>query len=297
MRRPTNSLQLLCLGLCGCAVLIGYTFGPTLAETARICWENEDYSHGILLPFITIYLLWERRTEVKRLLSCESAPVPFSFLGLLLLIVGLGILFVGTVADLLYIRWVGFFPAVLGGLFLIFGPRVSTLLAGPFLLNFMAKPVPDALVPQLFFPLQVLAARCSAHVLEVLNVPVHLMGNVIEIPGMTLMVEQACSGMRSVFALMTVSLIVLISVRMTFFGKTLVLLTSLAVAIGLNILRVAITGVLAHFYDRRAAEGFFHSFSGMIVFIVGLAIVYGIGRVLERWFRPVEGAEQKGLNS
>ena len=262
--------------------LLALLFGATVYDIGRICWNEEDYSHGLLLPAITAFFLWEKRAELKAKIFGDAAPVPFSLAGLALLVVGLAIYALGSVSNLLYVRWVALFPTLLGACFMTFGTGIAPLVTTPLLLNFMAKPIPDALVPKLFFPLQVLAAKISAWVLDALNVPVYITGNIIEIPGMQLMVEEACSGMRSVFALLTVAVIVLYSVAMPFYAKTIVFFSALLVAICLNVVRVAATGVLAYFYDPDAAKGFFHSFAGMIVFILGLVILYGLGTVLNR---------------
>jgi len=262
--------------------LLAYLFWPTLRETAEICWTNEDYSHGLLLPFISAYFIHTNWSSIRQRLVGEAPR--FSYIGAAALIAGMLTFFLGDIANLLYIRWVAFFAAVSGTLMLLLGTHRALPLAGPVLLNFMAKPLPDSLVPKLFFPLQVFAAKASAKTLEILNVPVYLKGNIIEIPGMQLMVEEACSGLRSLMALLTVAFIVLYSIELPVIAKILLILSSVVIAVALNVVRVASTGVLAHFYDPSAATGFFHTFSGMVVFIVGLIILYGAGMLLQRIF-------------
>ncbi len=142
--------------------MLFYLFYPTLRDTAIICWENEDYSHGTLLPFIGAYFIYTNWASVRARLFDSGRTPSFSILGFLLLIAGMGILFLGEIANLLYIRWFGFFPAALGLMFLLLSTRRSLPFVGPLLLNFMAKPLPDSLVPKLFFPLQVMAAKASA---------------------------------------------------------------------------------------------------------------------------------------
>lgn len=264
------------------AVVFALLFGRPIAETYRICWNNEDYSHGLLLPFISAYLLWQTAQSRKKFTSAHPVAPGFSFLGFVLLLIGLILLFLGEISDLLFFGWAGFFPALLGSLLLLFGHRSVSPYAGALLLNFMAKPLPDSVVPKLFFPLQVFAAKVSAETLDLLQVPVYLKGNVIEIPGMQLMVEEACSGMRSLMALLTVAIIVLLSLEVPRFAKLFIFLLAVAIAISLNVVRVASTGVLAHFYDPRAASGFFHTFSGMVVFVLGLIILYSVGSWIER---------------
>ncbi len=267
------------LGIAAAAAVFGLLFGRTLYETFLICWTKEDYSHGLLLPFISGYLIW---TSPKWSLRSAEKNVPFSILGALFLAGGLVLLLLGEASDILFFSWAGFFPALIGLLFLLFGRQLVLPFAGALLLNFMAKPLPDSLIPKLFFPLQVFSAKVSARTLEALQVPVYLRGNVIEIPGMQLMVEEACSGLRSLMALLTVAAIVLVSLEIHFIAKGVILLIAVAVAVLLNVVRVAATGVLAHFYDPKSATGFFHTFSGLVVFFIGLIILYSIGTWIER---------------
>ena len=290
---PPRSSPLALIGLCLSAGLFLSLYWHPLADTLKICWENEDYSHGLLLPFISGYLAWQIFTkDRKAALSTppDETKIPalpfttpgFSFLGALLLVFGIIFQFLGQASDLPFFGWFGFFPALIGLLFLSFGRTIVLPYVGAILLNFMAKPLPDALVPKLFFPLQVLAAHAGARTLEWLQVPVYLKGNIIEIPGMQLMVEEACSGLRSLMALMTVAVIVLLTVEIPRWAKALILLLAVVIAIVLNVVRVAATGVLAHFFDPRAATGFFHTFSGMVVFLIGLVILYSVGGLIER---------------
>ncbi len=261
-------------------VLLGILYWPTLRETAEICWNDEDYSHGLLLPVIGAYFIHSNWATIKpRIMENQRG---FSIIGLISLIAGMFIFILGDVANLLYIRWLSFFLSALGVMMLLLGGRRAAPFIGPLLLNFMAKPLPDSLVPKLFFPLQVLAAKVSAWTLEVMNVPVYLKGNIIEIPGMQLMVEEACSGLRSLMALLTVAFIVLYSIKLPTWAKVVLVFSSVVIAVALNVVRVASTGVLAHFYDPASATGFFHTFSGMVVFIIGLVILYSFGSILQR---------------
>jgi exosortase len=279
---PKTGLSLAAVPL----VLLLVIYFPTLRETAEICWNNEDYSHGILLPFISAYFIWSNWDLIRARLQrvAESNP-GFSWSGALLLIAGMLVFLLGELANLHFINWLSFFPALIGTLFLVLSTKGALPFVGPVLINFMAKPLPDSLIPKLFFPLQVMAARVSAHVLELSGVPVYLKGNIIEIPGMQLMVEEACSGLRSLMALITVAFIVIYSIELPLFAKILLVLASVGIAIVLNVVRVASTGLLAHFYDPRAATGFFHTFSGMVVFICGLFILYGFGTLLQKLFK------------
>jgi exosortase len=274
---PGNYALLALLG-----ILIALLFGDTIVQTFKICMNDDDYSHGTLLPFISAYLIWDRREEFKILLARGVAPLRTPKLAVLLLLGGVFIFLLGQISDLLWVRWVALFVTATAVLYMVTDFRVARFLTPPLLLLFMAKPLPDSMVPKLFFPLQVFAAKVSARLLEALDVPVYLIGNIIEIPGMKLMVEEACSGLRSMMAILTVAVIIAFSIPLSAIARMFLFLSAVALAIILNIFRVAATGVLAHFYDPSAASGFFHSFSGLVVFFVGLVVLYYLSSLLKR---------------
>ena len=290
--RPANSATLVFAGLAYISLL--YLYFPTLSEIGMICWNDDDYSHGLVLPFVTIYILWENRSLLNQRLTAMTNrnPEGICYRGLLLLIVGMLLLFVGKAGNSLFASWISFFPSMLGTTYLVWGTTITNFAAPALLLLLMAKPIPDSLVPKLFNPFQVFAAQVSAWILQLLHVPVHLVGNIIEIPNMQLMVEEACSGMRSLMALLTVALIVLSLVRMSGSAKLLVIALSILTALALNVFRVASTGVLAFFVSPELATGFFHTFSGLIVFCIGLTILYFAGVKISRypWAKEKGGA-------
>ena len=273
-------------------VALGLTIITTLAilyfqplkEIALICWTDDDYSHGLMLPFVTLYMWWDHRATIYHELNSKpqlSSKLETACFYLLLLI-GLVLLALALASRLTFFAWISFFPVLISLVGLNFGATVSRIFIGPFLLILMSKPLPDSVVVRIFWPLQVLAAKIGAYTLSALSVPVYLSGNVIEIPNMKLLVEEACSGMRSVMALLTLSLIMIYFSSLNWFGKILLVLSSLLLAIVLNVFRVALTGVLAHFYDPEAATGFFHTFSGLIVFIVGLPVIFFLASLFSR---------------
>ncbi len=263
--------------------LIAALFFDALKEISEICWEDDDYSHGLILPFIVMYILWDRKEQIISSLRNRNPVNDFRiFLPTLLLISGLILLLLGYASRLNYLSWLAFFPVTISIVWLVFGTTAVTYFSGPFLLLIMAKPLPDSVVVRLFWPMQVFAAKVGAATLELLQVPVYLSGNIIELPGVRLMVEEACSGMRSVMALLSLAFIMTFFTPLSVIGKIALVLASLFLAVCINIFRVALTGVLSHFYSPEAATGFFHTFSGLIVFVVGLPLIFLIASFLSK---------------
>lgn len=288
-------LDLIGLSL-GILVLAGlfFVYFPTLAQIANICWTDENYSHGLLLPFISCYLALKKLRQMRRLqqtpplrevVSIQTYRTSFleqgtAIIGMITLLTGVFLFYIGHLGHSLFLCWVSFFSTIAGSMFLILEFQLTTALLPIILLNFMAKPLPDSLTPKLFGPFQDLTARLGAFILDLLHVPVHLLGNVIEIPGMDLLVEEACSGMRSVITMLTVALVTLLLLEMSLIAQGLLLFFAIIIAIAMNVFRVVATGLLAYFYSHQAAIGFFHAFSGLCVFWLGLLLLTWCGNRL-----------------
>ncbi len=275
MTSKNNSLLFLSVSI---AILV-FAFFEVLAKIYDIAMNNDDYSHGLLLPFVAAYLVWIRKDEISESLSSLD-PNKFKKKEFTKNLLSIGLATFGAVlfvawrlSGLTFLGWVGFFSCFLAVIcFSTRSPLLWTIL-GPISLMYMIHPLPASIVPRLFNPLQAMAAKASELALIVLGVPVFVQGNIIESPGMTLLVEEACSGLRSVFAMATVAMIVPMMYKISIFSRIVLLVLALALAVLLNTFRVVATGLMAHFYDPSAAEGFFHTFTGMIVFIVGLVFI------------------------
>jgi exosortase len=152
----------------------------------------------------------------------------------------------------------------------------------PAALIILSVPLPAVVLSSLALPLQLQASQIGAALLEWRNVPVRLNGNVLQIPGQTLFVTEACSGLRSLTALL--SLGVLIGGLWLRYPVTRLLLIALAlpVAVLLNGVRVFLTGFLVFFVDPALGEGFMHLTEGWIIFVVAFAILGAITWVLLR---------------
>ena len=260
----------------GVAVL----YSEVLRELAFDWWNNPDYSHGLLLPFVTLYLIWQKK---EKLAGSPAAPSKF---GLMVMLGSLGLLFAGHLGAEFFISRVSLL-LFLGGLVLFFfGWKHLRMVSFPLGLLFLAIPLPAVIFYQLTFPLQLIASQLATFFLETSMVPVLREGNVIVLPNITLEVVEACSGIRSLFSLMTLTILYgyfmegRTSFRLILIGMTVPL------ALFTNGLRITGTGILTQYVNPAAAEGFFHSFSGWIVFLIAFASLFVIHRGLQLFNRP-----------
>ena len=219
-------------------------------------------------------MVWRDRAGLQNLVGRPSV------LGLLVLLAGLAVLFVGTLGAELFLTRSSLLIVLTGIAMFLFGAALTRRLAFPLTFLLLMIPLPAILFNQIAFPLQVLASRLGVAMLRVGDIPVLREGNVITLSNITLEVAEACSGIRSLVSLLTLGLL---------FGyvsgygpprRVVLALLTIPIAIVANALRVAGAGVTASWYGASAVEGFLHSFSGLLTFMSSLLMLFLIDRAL-----------------
>jgi len=240
-------------------------------------WYNDpNYSHGFIVPFIAGYFLYERREE---LLKSESAPAAF---GSLIIIFGLLQLCAGYLAFELYTMRTSLIVILAGLIFYFFGAKVFrvTLLSLLYLL-FMV-PLPYIVYDAVAFPLKQLVAKYSVVALQLMGVVIIREGNILLLPETTLEVADACSGIRSLVSLLSLATAFALVSQKNSLKRVVMIMAAIPIAILTNGLRVIGTGILAQYWGAKAAEGFFHEFAGLAVFAVALILLAGLGALMDR---------------
>jgi len=148
-------------------------------------------------------------------------------------------------------------------------------------------PLPAIVVNAVAFPLQGFAAQTATICLLALDIPVLREGNVISLARTTLEVAEACSGIRSLMSLLALGTVYAYFAESVMWKRWVIVAAAVPVAIAANAFRVAGTGVLAHYFGEDAAQGFYHEFSGWLVFVVAFVLLLGVGIILSR-FGPKE---------
>lgn len=164
----------------------------------------------------------------------------------------------------------------------LFGWAHVRALAFPLGFLLLMIPLPAIVFNRIAFPLQLLASRFGESCISAANIPVLREGNVLVLANTSLEVAEACSGIRSLVSLITLGLVFGYFADERMWVRTLIVLSTIPVAIVSNGARVAGTGILAHFYGAAAAEGFFHEFSGWVVFIAAFLMILALQRIILR---------------
>jgi exosortase len=276
VRRPEAALP-------AAAALVAFVvlFIQPARSLALDWWNNPDAGHGLLLAPLALWLAWRRglAPERKGQMVLGSAVL----LGAVLLRY-----LSGLAAEIFTMRF-SILLALCGLVIFAWGWRQLLRWWLPTSLLFLSIPWPALITNALALPLQFQASQMGAALLESRHIPVQLAGNVIRLPGHQLFVTEACSGLRSLTALL--SLGVLVGGLWLRFPVTrlLVLLITIPVAIVINAIRVFLTGFLVFFVDPKLGEGFMHVTEGWLLFIVAFGILalvaWGASR-LESLIKP-----------
>ncbi|MBI4460999.1 MAG: exosortase [Acidobacteria bacterium] len=256
-------------------------YAQVIRELFADWWTNPDYSHGLVLPFVAAYLMWRRREQWNRQ---SAAP---SNIGLFGLFGGLGLLFLGELGAEFFLTRISLLVFLCGLVLFFFGWGHLRLATFPIALLLLAIPLPSVIFYQITFPLQLLASRLGAFMLEGSSVPVLREGNQIVLPNITLEVVEACSGIRSLFSLLTLTILYGYFFEARVWLRWVLIVLTVPLALFCNGLRITGTGLLTQYIDPAAAEGFFHGFSGWFIFIVALISLFAIHRLLTLFQRKV----------
>ena len=262
---------------CGSAligVLMAAVYYRVLAKLVTDWWQVPDFSHGFLVPILDAYLVWTKRTA---LLETKIAP---TWSGIALVFLGLAVLLLGVYGAELFLSRISL-VILLAGLVLGFGGwQLLKELRFPLLVLLLAIPIPFIVFNEITLPLQTLASKLASALLPLFGVPVLREGNVIELPAMKLEVAEACSGIRSLMSLFTLAVFYGYFLDKSNLRRVLLALASIPIAIAANALRILGTGLCVQYWDPDKALGFFHEFSGWVMFLVSLGCLYIVHRVM-----------------
>src|SRR5580765_345750 len=242
-------------------------------------WAHDDnYSHGFLIVPLAAYFVWERRGRLAR-----AVPQP-SMVGLLVVLASLATLVVGVLGAEFFLSRVSLLGVIAGTVLFLYGWEHLRILAFPLAFLLLMIPIPAIIFSQIAFPLQIFASRFGVAAMQLCNVPVLREGNVIVLANTTLEVVEACSGIRSLVSLLTLGIVYGYFSDSRLWVRVAIAASTVPIAIVANGLRVAGTGVLAHYLGPDVAQGFFHTFSGWLVFLAAFglvaALVYSVHRFI-----------------
>ena len=259
-------------------LLLSLLYAGILARLFTQWMNDKNFQHGIFVPAFALFVVWKNRNKLK---SIEPAP---SWTGLFLMVVGLATLMLGEFGAELFLSRVSLLILLAGLIVLFHGWALFRAVLFPWAILILMIPIPVIVFQKVTFPLQILASKLASTLLPMLGVVVHREGNVIELAAMKLEVVAACSGIRSLLSLLTLSIIYGYLMEDRNWVRVLLAIASIPIAVVANSFRIVGTGLLVQYWNPDKAEGFFHLFEGWLIFVVSLIMLFLLhGLIVRVW--------------
>ncbi len=253
-----------------------FLYGDVLWGLIQDWWNIPDYSHGFLVPAFSAYVLWRER---ERFLALELAPANS---GIAVMLAAVGLLVGGTAGAELFTSRVSFIVLLAGMVVLFAGWKAARALALPLGYLLLMIPIPVLIQNQAVFPMQLLASRFAAAVLQGLGLIVLREGNVLNLANTSIEIVQACSGLRSLTALAALAIAYGYLLRRPVWRRWMLVFLVVPVAILSNGLRIVVTGLMAQFLGPAWAEGSSHEIAGLLVMAFALCLLMAADGALGR---------------
>ncbi len=258
-------------------------YHAVLAKLVHDWWIDPNFSHGFFVPLFAAFVVWHRR---KQLAAIPLAP---SWWGLPVIAGALALLIAGVLGVELFLSRTSLVFLLAGLTIYCLGWRWFRALLFPWFCLFLMIPIPAIVFNQITFPLQLLASKLASALLPLAGVPVLRLGNVIHLPAMPLEVAEACSGIRSLVSLTTLAVIYgYFDLEGRVLGRVLLALAAIPIAVAVNALRIVGTGILVQYWDPDKALGFFHEFSGWIMFMLSIALLFATSKFIHLTFKTLQ---------
>jgi exosortase D (VPLPA-CTERM-specific) len=266
----TPHLRWVVYGILAC--LIAYVFRDGISDMIGNWNDKEEYSHGWLIPVVTMYLIWQ---EKERLSSIS--PIS-SWVGVGITVCAAALFLLGEISTLYTIEQYALVILIFGIVLAMEGSERFKLIWVPLFMLFFMIPLPDFLYRSLSAQLQLMSSSLGVDMIRLCDISVNLEGNVIDLGTYQLQVVEACNGLRYLFPLMSLAFICAYFYKGPLWQRAVIFLSSIPITIFMNSFRIAMIGVLVEYWGIDMANGFLHDFEGWAIFMLCLAVL-----LLEMW--------------
>ena len=240
-------------------------------------WSTKDtyYSHGFLVPFISAFIIWQKREELGKLIIKPLNSGWLLFLG------GLLIHGLSTSFRVSFVSGFSLIITLIGLILITLGKDFLKKLMFPVCFLISMIPLPLALIASLSFRLKIFAAQVATKIINMVGIQAVREGSIIRTMHATLMVEDPCSGIRSLVALISLGALAAYFSNLSRPRKAILFASSIPIAVGTNIIRITALGLVSEIYGEKYGTGIFHDTMGILVFVFAFLGLMLVQKILE----------------
>jgi exosortase len=258
------------------AILTAILYFPVIKDLVGDWWNDSDYTYAFLVPPFVAYVIWHGFDGYRKI---EVRPNHY---GLPVLLAALLLLFIGKLGADYFISRFSLWILIVGLVLYLFGWRMLRSLAFPLSYLLLTIPLPGIIHNEITFPLQLFCSRAAASLIDLMGVPVFREGNILKVPHYTVEVAQACSGIRSLLALVAMGIGYGYFAERRLWVRAALVALMIPIALFTNSLRIMAVSLLGYAVDPSWAEGFAHLFSGWVIFLLALVLLFLAHSLIER---------------
>jgi exosortase len=249
---------------------------PIIVEMAGDWYDDDNYSHGFLIPLVSAFLIWRKRQTIKESIT----PIGINP-GLILVIFGMILYVLATAAAEYFTLRFSLVVTLFGLVWFLYGRQIIKITWFEILFLLFMIPLPYVIYNSMTFPMQLFATKVTVKILNFIGMSAIRQGNIIHLPGYSLEVAEACSGLRSLISLLALGAVYARLTQKDFARQIILFLSTIPIAIAANIFRILFTAVGAYTVSRELADEFLHELSGMMVFVVAFIMLFLWGALIK----------------
>ncbi len=264
------------------ATLLGYVYFEGFTKLLDMWEKREEYSFGYLIPFITLFLIWQRKDIL------EQREFTGSWMGIAVTLAGILLFAIGELTTLYLVVHYSFLFVIFGVALSFLGWKAFKIIFVPLLFLAFMIPLPQFFMQELSQVLQLVSSQIGVWFIRLFDISVYLEGNVIDLGVYKLQVVEACNGLRYLFPLMALSFMMAYFFQDKFWKRAVIFLSSIPITVIMNSFRIGAIGVMVEYWGIGMAEGFLHDFEGWFVFMACMVVV-----LIEMWLLARIGGEKR----
>jgi exosortase len=251
------------------------------AYTPTIIWmwdrwfaENSYYGHGILVPLVSLYLVWRKREDLKKL---PPQPSPWGFR---LFILGIIIFWISAILHVYFTSGFSMLIVMAGLVLHFYGKKALGEIRFPLLFLVFMVPLPLILVAFICFKLKIIAAHLATFILNRIGLPAIQLSSIIKMAHSNVLVEDSCGGLRSLISLTALGCIFAYRLRIRLMKKMLLFASAIPIAVITNACRIVFLSAVGEIWGTEFTQGFLHDLSGYLVFVFAFLMLYAVKKLL-----------------